>query len=76
MRFEDSFYFFNPYETNKLPQNLFLERGQPVPPNLIVADSRIGVEYAGEIWGYKELRFSIMHDPYVSIKPKISPKGS
>jgi len=50
-------------------QELFLEKGKPVPDDQIIADARINVEYAGSIWGYKELRFTIKNNPHVSKKP-------
>ncbi|MGE5552885.1 MAG: DNA-3-methyladenine glycosylase [Betaproteobacteria bacterium] len=47
---------------------LFLEEGQPVLPEKIVASPRIGVAYAGE-WADRPWRFSVAGSPYVSLAP-------
>ncbi len=47
-------------------REIWLEDGQSVSPRQIVADRRIGIDYAGPIWSNKKWRFYIKNNPYVS----------
>jgi len=52
-------------------QILFVEYGTGISEQDIIADQRVGVEYAGEEAALQPLRFSIKDSRYVSILPKI-----
>lgn len=46
--------------------SLWLERGRPLPPELIEASPRVGIDYAGTEWAAAPLRFYQANSPFVS----------
>lgn len=49
--------------------SLWLERGKPLPPELIKVSPRVGIDYAGMDWAAAPLRYYQANSPFVS-KPR------
>ena len=66
--------FFSQDLCNKLhassSDEIWLEKGQPIPENEIVVSKRIGIESAGEEWANKPLRVYIFNNKHVSVRDK------
>jgi len=64
MKLDKSFYGEDMIKSGRI----WLERGEKIKSNNIVADKRIGIDYAGPVWAAKKWRFYIKNNNFVSKK--------